>query len=109
MALSKGCEMKDLYTIGRWTIHAQADGGNGSVDFTISRGGGRIYIAEGFIRDSWFRRSIHKAFEKAVKEVNKRHKKDLESQAGMEVAENIAENWLSEPQIEKLLEEVLST
>ena len=85
------------------------DCGHGSVDFHVDTSDDRPeWVSEGWIREGWFRRSIRSAWDKAMKHANKKHKKDLESQAGMEMATNIAENWLSEPQIEKLLKEVLA-
>lgn len=98
-----------LYTMGKWSIYVKPDCGHGSVDLYVDKSDySPQWVSEGFIRDGWFRRSIRSAWNIAMKNVNRNHKKDLEAQAGMEMATNIADNWLSEPQIEKLLEEVLA-
>lgn len=84
-----------LYTMGQWSIYVTADGEHGSVDFRVGRPNRHAeFVAEGFVREGWFRHSIRSAWDKALKNVTKRHKKDLEAQAGMEMATNIAENWL---------------
>lgn len=98
-----------LYTMGNWSIYMKPDCGCGSVDFYVGKSeNSNVRVSEGWIRDSWFRRSIRSAWNTAIKDVNKRHKKDLESEAGMEMAKNIAGNWLSDAQIEDLLEAVLA-
>ena len=100
---------KCLYTMGRWSIYMKPDYEVGSVDFYVDTSDNRPqWVSEGGIREGWFKRSIRSAWNIAMKNMNKKHARDLESQAGMEMATNIAENWLSEPQIEKLLEEVLA-
>ena len=99
-----------LHTMGKWSIYIKPDCRHGSVDFHVgtSDEDRPTWVSEGWIREGWFRRSIRTAWNKAMKHMNKKHTKDLESEAGMEMATNIAENWLSDAQIEDLLEVVLA-
>lgn len=100
--------MKELYTLGRWSIHAEPETGGGINFWIKTPSTNRDFVSRGYIRTSWFRSSIRTAWNIVMKEVNKQHRLDSESLAGMEMARGIAENHLSESQIEDLLGSVLS-
>ena len=101
--------MNCLYTIGRWKIFARPTADDGSVQFLVEMEGcNPSYYVSGYIRDSWFKRSIRTAWNMAIKDANNRHKLDSESEAGMAIAIDIADNFLSNDQVENLLESVLA-
>ena len=101
-------DSQHLYTIGKWKISARPESNDGSVLFSIgTEGCNPSYYVSGYIRDSWFKRSIRTAWDMALKYANKRHQLDNESEAAMDMVKDIAENHLSPVEVENLLKSVL--
>lgn len=100
--------MKEIHTLGRWAISIEPNR-TGGVDFYIQTPAtNKVYVTSGWMRSTWSRQSIRKAWNKVMERVNKEHSMDSEALAGLAMATDIAENHLSEAQIEDLLGAVLS-
>lgn len=102
-------DSQHLYTIGKWKIFARPESEDGSVLFSIQTEGSNYpsHYVSGYIRDSWFKRSIRTAWDMALKYANKRHQLDNESEAAMDMVKDMVDNHLSPVEVENLLKSVL--
>ena len=104
---------KKMYTIGNWSIYIKSSPVDGSIVFKVhdcrdTNGFYPEFVSRGFVKETWTKKGIRSAWDIAIKRVNKQHQFDLEAASGMEMATSIAENFLSDAQIDDLLEAVLT-